>query len=128
MSGLVPVGTARALSEKLHTPAAAGISARKRSGMYVPGHAVSRVDKSKSRATDFSTIHRYLDGADAVIVKADRRIHSSSFDSHWRRRLPTNRDLWPDDDETNNSLHTNIAYVTVHSSVSMWDTAQSVAV
>jgi integrase len=31
------------------------------------------------------------------------------------------------DDETNSSLHTNIAHVTVHSSVSMWDTAQSVA-
>jgi hypothetical protein len=31
-------------------------------------------------------------------------------------------------DETNSSLHTNIAHVTVHSSVSMWDTAQSVAV
>ena len=32
------------------------------------------------------------------------------------------------DDETNSSLHTNNAHVTVHSSVSMWDTAQSVAV
>jgi len=32
------------------------------------------------------------------------------------------------DDETNSSRHTNIDHVTVHSSVSMWDTAQSVAV
>ena len=32
------------------------------------------------------------------------------------------------DDETDSSLHTNIAHVTVHSSFSMWDTAQSVAV
>ena len=32
------------------------------------------------------------------------------------------------DDETNSSLHTNIAHATVHSSVSVWDTAQSVAV
>ena len=33
-----------------------------------------------------------------------------------------------DDDEIDNSLHTNIAHVTVHSSFSVWDTAQSVAV
>ena len=32
------------------------------------------------------------------------------------------------DDETNGSLHTNVAHLTVRSSVSMWDTAQSVAV
>jgi hypothetical protein len=35
--------------------------------------------------------------------------------------------LKEDDDEINGSLHTNIADVTVRSSVSMWDTAQSVA-
>jgi hypothetical protein len=41
---------------------------------------------------------------------------------------PKRRSFTEGDDETNSSLHTNIAHVTVHSSVSMWDTAQSVAV
>jgi hypothetical protein len=55
------------------------------------------------------------------IVRGDTRYYISIISV--KRRSFTEGD-----DETNSSLHTNIAHVTVHSSVSMWDTAQSVAV
>ena len=40
-----------------------------------------------------------------------------------RFNIVKRRSFTEDDDETNRSLHTNIAHVTVHSSVGMWDTA-----
>jgi hypothetical protein len=60
---------------------AAGLSARKISRAYQPSHdlEVQAGDRMlrlevKSRS-DFSTLHRWLDGADALVLRADRPIH-----------------------------------------------------
>jgi hypothetical protein len=59
---------------------AAGLPARKVSGAYRPGHDLEvqvgeRTLKLevKSRA-DFPTLHRWLDGADALVLRADRKL------------------------------------------------------
>jgi hypothetical protein len=58
---------------------AAGLPARKVSGAYRPGHDLEvqvgdRMLKLEVKArSDFSTLHRWLDGADALVLRADRR-------------------------------------------------------
>jgi hypothetical protein len=42
----------------------------------------------KSRS-DYSTLHRWLEGADALVLRADRRAHSSSCGYLLRRRSPS---------------------------------------
>ena len=44
-----------------------GIPARKRSGMYIPGHDLD----VKSRAQGFGTIYNWLSDRDVLIIKAD---------------------------------------------------------
>ena len=56
------------------------IPARKRSGMYTPGHDIDAVVRGrtlrvevKARAQGFGTIYNWLNNRDVLIVKADRQ-------------------------------------------------------
>jgi hypothetical protein len=67
-------------NEATATLVAAGIPAKRRSGMYVRGHDIDievggRMLKAemKSRATGFTQIYRMLDGTDVLLIKADRK-------------------------------------------------------
>jgi hypothetical protein len=80
MSNLSRRKGARVENEIVHKLNHHGIPARKRSGMYIPGHDIDAVVRGrtlrvevKSRTKGFGTIYNWLSDREILIVKADYR-------------------------------------------------------